>query len=584
MKRIHGFAFLLPLALAASAADNTIDRNVNQELANAGVTAAPKTTDFEFIRRVTLDLTGRIPTTERVIAFTSDSDAGKRARLIDELLASPEFADKWTMFFGDLLRNTARTDQVTRFEEGRNVFYAYIRKSIAANKPYDVMARELIAADGGNSWEQGELNWLVGGFVTGGPQQDIWDQQAVNTFETFLGVSHLNCLLCHNGAGHLDSLSLWGKNMRRTDAWGVASFFSRTAMTRERLPDQNNRYYWTVNDNAARFRNDYTLNTTTGNRPARCAGGAVPAAGERCAATAVVAPKYLDGEGPQPGETYRAALARKITGDFQFARAAVNYVWAAFFNSGIVEPVNQFDLARLDPDNPPPAPWTLQPTNARLLNALAQDFIVSGYDLRGLMREITTSDTYQLSSRYEGEWNPAWEPLFARHRPRRLWGEEIHDAIAQASNVIPSYNVRQFGPVRWAMQLPEPRGLPDGGGRVTQFLDSFLRGNREDQPRRDDGSVLQALSLMNHTFVVNRTRTANNGGPDGKEPNYVARSLAGRDDGALVDSFYLTVLSRPPAEAEKAAALEVLRKGPRQQAAENLLWVLFNKVDFIYNY
>ena len=530
MKQSLGiFSFLIGAAVTVCGGANAIDQNVNQALANAGVQAAPRTTDYEFIRRVTLDLTGRLPTIQRLTTFTRDPDPGKRAKLIGELLGSPEFVDKWTMFFGDLLKNTARTDQVNRFPEGRNAFYVYIKASIAANKPYDVLARELISAQGTNSWEQGELNWIAGGVVTGGPQQDIWDQQAVNTFETFLGVSHLNCLLCHNGAGHLDSLSLWGKNMKRADAWGVASFFSRTALTRVRLPENNNQYYWSAEDGAPRFRSDYPLNTTTGNRPARCAGGVVPAPGEKCAATAAVAPKYLDGEGPKSGELYRAAMARKVTSDFQFARAAVNYVWAAFFNRGIVEPANQFDLARLDPESPPPAPWTLQPSNPQLLNALAQDFIASGYDLRALMTEIATSDTYQLASRYEGEWNSAWEPLFARHLPRRLWAEEIHDGIAQASNVIPSYNVRLFGPVRWAMQLPEPRNLPDGGGRITQFLDAFLRGNREDQARRDDGSVLQALSLMNDPYVVNRTRSANNGGLTGKEANYVAENLA-KDD------------------------------------------------------
>ena len=97
-----------------------------------------------------------------------------------------------------------------RFPEGRNAFYTWIRDSLAAGKPYNRMAAELIAAEGDNSYQQGELNWLVGGIVTGGPAQDITDQQTANVAETFLGISHVNCLLCHNGRGHLDALSLWG--------------------------------------------------------------------------------------------------------------------------------------------------------------------------------------------------------------------------------------------------------------------------------------------------------------------------------------------------------------------------------------
>ena len=155
-----------------------------------------------------------------------------------------------------------------------------------------------------------------------------------------------------------------------------------------------------------------------------------------------VAPQYIfNGDTPRSGENYRVALARNITGDFQFARATVNYMWAQFFGRGIVDPPDTFDPARLDPDNPPPAPWTLQPTNAALLNALAQHFVDCGYNLKALMREIVNSDTYQLSSRYNGQWNAAWEPYFARKFVRRLWAEEVHDAVAQSSGTMPSYSM-----------------------------------------------------------------------------------------------------------------------------------------------
>ena len=292
------------------------------------------------------------------------------------------------------------------------------------------MAAELIAAEGENSYQKGELNWLVGGVVTGGPAQDIIDQQAANVAETFLGVSHVNCLLCHNGRGHLDALSLWGGNTTRAQAWQFASFLSHTTAVRRQFnPDNRNVYYWSLLDNVPR---DYTLGTTTGNRPAR-----TPCPAARRASRATWRPAYFDGEGPAAGENYRAALARKVTADFQFARATVNYVWAHFFGRGIVDPPNQFDPARLDPDNPPPEPWTLQPSNARLLNALAKRFVDGGYNLKALMREIANSDAYQLSSRYPGEWDPAWEKLFARKFVRRLWAEEIHDAIAQSSGRAP---------------------------------------------------------------------------------------------------------------------------------------------------
>src|SRR6185369_5096266 len=134
-----------------------------------------------------------------------------------------------------------------------------------------------------------------------------------------------------------------------------------------------------------------------------------------------VAPVYFfSNDTPKSGESYRAALARAMTADPQFARAIVNYMWAYFFGVGIVDPPDTFDPARLDPNNPPPAPWTLQPSNPALLNALAQHFVANNYDIRSVMREIVNSDTYQLSTQYDGTWDVAWEPYFARKFVRRL--------------------------------------------------------------------------------------------------------------------------------------------------------------------
>ncbi len=553
---------------------STIDRYLFADMQANGAAPADPTNDFEFIRRATLDITGRIPTPGRVISFTSNASPGKRATLIDELLASPEYTDKWTMYFGDLYTNRAGQGAVgiPRFNEGRNAFHAWIRAAVAANKPYNQMAADLISAKGSNSFQQGELNWMVGGVVTGGPQQDIWDAQTAVTMETFLGLGHVNCVLCHNGRGHLDSLSLWGKSATRAQAWGLASFMSHAAVVTVREANVANQHYAVEDD--TRYRTDYALNTTTGNRPTRA-----PIGTQR-----TVPPVYFfSGAKPAAGENYRAAFAKVVTSDFQFARATVNYLWKEYFGRGIVDPVNQFDPARLDPDNPPPEPWTLQPSNARLLNALAKDFIDGGYDLKALMRQIANSQAYQLSSRYNGQWNPAWEKLFARKFVRRLWAEEIHDAIVQSSNVKPNYVIRGFtdqpgfAPVSFAMQFPETINMPDGGGAVSRFLDSFLRGNRDEDDRRQEGSLLQALGMMNDNFVMSRIRATP-----------AAVSLLGQNinlpDDQLVSNLFLAVLSRFPNDAERAAALASLKTGTRVQKAENLLWSLYNKVDFLFNY
>lgn len=557
----------------------TIDRYIFSAFNQAGLTPASKTNDFEFIRRVTLDLTGRIPKPDRVLSFVADSSPTKRAKLIDELLATPEWQDKWTMYFGDLFNNSARTQFINRFPESRNAFYKWIHDSLAQNKPYDQMARELITANSTDgtiaqsSYQIGALNYTVGGIVTGGPVQDIWDQQTVNVSTTFLGISHLHCLLCHNGRGHLDALSLWGSSGTRFQAWQMASFLSHTDSRQTPAGDIPNHNYWSVRDDTT-YKLDYPLNTTTGNRPARQPTNGINR----------VAPVYwFTGKGPAAGENYRSAFAGSVTTDPQFARAAVNYLWKEFFGVGLVDPVDQFDPARLDPDNPPPAPWTLQASNPRLLNALAQDFINSKFDLKSLMREIANSNTYQLSARYKGDWNPAWASLNARKLVRRLWAEEIHDSIAQASGILPSYTIRTatttFGPVNFAMQFPETDGTPDNNGAVSSFLNAFLRGNRVDEDRSGEGSLSQALGLMNDNFVMTRIRASGTGGT----ASLLARNINLADD-QLVNNLYLTVLSRYPSDTEMSAALTNLKTGNRSQQAENLLWTLFNKVDFIYNY
>ena len=246
-----------------------IDSYLFADMNAQGVTPAGLTTDWEFIRRVTLDLTGRIPTPARVLAFVNDPSPDKRSALIEELLGSTQWVDKWTMYFGDLYQNTDTrpATSLRRFPSGRNAFYQWIHDSLANGKPYNKMATEIITATGPDSYTQGELNWILNGFITGGPQQDITDSMAANVAEVFLGISHMNCLLCHNGRGHLDQLSVWGAQTTRYQALNFASFLSRTTFQRVNYDSTNrNVYYWSVADNV---NHDYQLGTTTGNRPAR---------------------------------------------------------------------------------------------------------------------------------------------------------------------------------------------------------------------------------------------------------------------------------------------------------------------------
>jgi len=575
----------------------SIDSYIWGDFKAQNITPAPPTTDWEFVRRVTLDLTGRIPTTQTVLNFVASTDPNKRANYIETLLAAPEWVDKWTMFYGDLLKNTVtyQTTGFTRFAQGRNALYSYINSSLKAGKPYNAMVTDLLSTTATDSYTSGPINWLAGGYISNGPGtgQDTFDQMTANWADTFLGITYVNCLLCHNGAGHLTGINLWGSTTTRYQAWQLSSFVSHTMPQRVNYDQSNtNNYYWSVQDNIKGFTTDYALNTTTGNRPSRVAPTGCKA-GQPCY---YVPPQYIfNGTGPNPGESYRVALAREVTSDFQFARAAVNYLWAYFFGMGLVDPPDTFDPARLDPNNPPPAPWTLQPTNAALLNALATHFVQNGYDVKATMREIVNSQTYQLSSRYNGTWNDAYEPYFARKYVRRLWSEEVHDAITISSGlfpssknssgtVVPGYNFTGFSldqgyaPPVYAMQFPDVV-VSSGDGNADNLMNSFLRGNRDDQPRRQDGSILQALNLMNNPFVESRLQYS------GSTTSPLIVNNLNQTNANLINTLWLAILSRYPTSAETATATAALSKATnRSQAVQDLVWSLYNKVDFVFNY
>jgi hypothetical protein len=272
---------------------------------------------------------------------------------------------------------------------------------------------------------------------------------------------------------------------------------------------------------------------------------------------------------------YRQSLATQVIADRQFARAAVNYMWAYFFGMGIVDPPDQFDPARLDPNNPPPAPWTLQPSNPELLEALTSDFIASGYSTKHLMRLIVNSQAYQLSSDYDpAAWNPNWQPLFARKLVRRLWSEEIADSISLSANIPNKFTFDNGIVSQWAMQYPEP------ARETSTLLAAFLPGNRDDQPRKQDGAIQQTLGLMNDSTVMNKLVSTG----AGSAQSLLSFVTATTNNPGAINILYINILSRYPTSAELASATTFLSTGTRSQKMQELMWTLYNKVDFIFNY
>lgn len=550
-----------------SASTNLIDGYIFPALKAQGVTPARMTNDYEFVRRIYLDMTGQIPTAAAVTSFVQNNSPTKRADLIEALFATPQWLDKWTMYFGDQFKAASSfpSSGTNLYAGGRDGLDAFIRNFLAKDTPYNQVAMALMASQGTNNYTQGELNWIITSRVTGGPNQDIWDGEAAAVAETFLGISHMNCLLCHDGRGHLDSISLWAGGFTRLKAWGMSSFYSHVGLQAPAVtPGVTTPTYWYAND--SQYSTDYALNTTTGNRPAR----------QPVGTQKTVAPSYpFTGKGALSGMNYRQSLATQVVADRQFARAAVNYMWAYFFGMGIVDPPDQFDPDRLDPNNPPPAPWTLQPSNPELLEALTSDFIASGYSTRHLMRTIVNSQAYQLSSDYDPNlWNVAWQPLFARKMVRRLWGEEVMDSISISANIPNKFTFDNGTVSAWAMQYPEP------ARETSTLLASFLPGNRDDQPRKQDGAIQQALALMNDGNVMNKLAVTGTGSAQ----SLLSLADATTNNAAATNLLFINILSRYPTAAELTSATAFLSAGTRSQKMQELMWTLYNKVDFIFNY
>lgn len=553
---------------------NFIDEEIFARLQAEGVPAAPLASDEEFLRRVSLDLTGRIPSAQEIREFAADTDPAKRDRQIEKLLASEAFLDKWSLWLGDVLQNAAFAQNRSQQINGRNALYKWIRNALKEDKSWRDIAVEMLTVNG-NNYDAGTAgtNFILRGFAPMGPAQDTYDLLLVKTASTFLGLGHYDCLLCHNGKYHLDSVSAWGVKVTRTEAQQMAAHFARVTLTARRTAETD--FYYQSTDIGERPSGFYALNTNSGNRPNRA-----PAMINGMVVTSL-APVYRDGT-PASGN-WRESLVRSMIADPMFARNYANRLWKAMFGLALAEPVDGLDPARLDPRQSPPEGWTYQASHPWLLEKLAEYARSTDFHLRELLRLMAQSTAYQLSSRYDGEWDMTKAPLFARRIPRRLDAEEVHDAIVKATQLPQPYTVQGFAePFLWAAQLPDT-SEPRSNGTARAFLDAFNRGNRDTIPRRQDGSILMWLNLMNSTFTTSRARaTGNNASP------YLAALARDGSNEQIVEDMFLAFLSRRPTEYERGVALKRLENAAtpaaRTTAVEDLAWALMNKIDFLFSY
>jgi hypothetical protein len=536
---LPGLAVLLACGPATAAGPpvlaEKIDRLIARRWAEARVEPAPRADDAEFLRRVYLDLAGRIPSAAEARTFLADTRPDKRARLVEQLLASPRYAAHFTNVWRAVLIPEASNNFIVRVQQG--AFEGWLKKQLARNAGYDQMARDLLTAPlGGEGGGLGALTALAGGDASPlafySAKEFRPENLAASTARVFLGVN-VECAQCH-----AHPFAEW----KREQFWSFAAFFA--GVKSQRLMD-------------------FLL---PGGEDPRKRELAMPGTEK------VVQAKYLDGSEPAWKGGTRATLAEWVTSPSNpyFARAAVNRVWAYLFGTGLVEPIDEMVGANSTPSHP------------ELLQLLADEFAAHQFDLKFLLRTLTATPAYQLTSagernKGEGQDNPT---LFARMPLRGLTPEQLFDSVAMATGY------RSTGSAGNDLIS----GIT-GGNRSprSEFLHKFA--NQTERPVEAQTSILQALTLMNGTVVADATSLER------------SETLAAVADAPFVSAaervstLYLATLSRKPTAKEleravkfvedavrEAKADEKARRAARAEALADVFWALLNSSEFILNH
>jgi hypothetical protein len=546
---------------------NFIDDFLFQKIASDGIPVAPPTTDQEFLRRITLDLTGRIQSAAQVDAFVADPSADKRTKMIDSLLGSTAYVDRWTQWWGDKFQVGSNYYNLISITS-RNLFYFFVRDMVERDRPYNEFAAQVISS-AGDSLATAPVNYLVRAYQQGDPIQDSWDAITNNITTNFLGVQ-TQCISCHDGRHHLEPINLFLLAHQRTDFWKQSAFVSRLNFGQESVNAGGASNRLILADGPAGGYTAQVPSNNPGQRPPRKGGPYKPV--------------YIFTGSAPASSNWRTELANLITNDRQFARAAVNYLWAELFSVGIVDPPDNWDLARLDPAHPPDPStgFALQPSNPALLEALATEFINSGYSLQHMIRLMVTSNAYQLSSRPPDGWQSIYSSYFAKHIPKRMTAEQIYDAVTAATGTATPMYVEGFDtPLMYAGQLPDPTE-PRTDGNIQYFLSQFGRGDWFNQPRNSTSTILQVLFLMNDNQINARTFASRDGSRSTRVATLLASNLS---EDEMVRQLFLSTLGREATDDEKAAlqANRALRTS-REDWLTDVQWALLNKLDFIFNY
>lgn len=512
---------------AAAKVDALLSQEVFQASTGGTVELAPLADDETFLRRVTLDLVGRLPSPTEITAFALDRSADKRSAQIERLLAQEGFGRNWARYWRDVI--------FYRRSDERALIAApsaeeYLAERFNANAPWDAVARSFVTAVG-DIREQGRTAIIMAQMAD---PNDVTAEMS----RILLGVQ-IQCAQCHD-----HPTDRW----KRQQFHELAAFFPRVQL-RPKRGDGVRSF------EIASF--DFGRGRRAPGMPGR---GALehymPDLNDPSSQGTLMTPSFfVTGESVEIGESdleRRQALANWMTSPTNpwFAKAFVNRIWAELVGEGFYEPVDD-----LGPDRKCSAPATM--------NYLAERFIASAYDVKELFRTILATEAYQRESRPRR--NPDQLP-FTANCPQRLRSDQLYDslfaALGAGGQAMPPQR-RGGGPYRI-------------GGPRAQFAGVF---GYDPSDRRDElsGSIPQALLLMNSP-QVNRGINARNRSTE------LGRLIAEvRDDDEVAEELYLRCLAREPNEKELAVCRDYVRGADDRAAAfEDIFWALINSAEFLH--
>ncbi|MES2789657.1 MAG: DUF1549 domain-containing protein [Planctomycetota bacterium] len=584
----------LPAPLAAREISERVDAIIDAELKQGKVVPAPLTTDEDFLRRVTFDLSGTTPAPNVVSLFGLDPDPGKRAHTIDRLLDSSEYARNWSQYWREVLYSRA-TDPRSRISQKQ--FESWLEENLAANRGWDKIATQLLTATG--SVQENGATALF--FAHQGDPEEV----ASEASRIFLGIQ-IQCANCHDHPTdkwkreqfHQLAAFFPRVSLRRDPMGGVASFnvvsldagpgrgrfADPGAIAREpekfiQQVDRNNDQKITLDEvRNDQFRRVFTLileradsNKDGALTAAELKAMPIPEQQGRGSLEHYM-PNLEDpadrGQKMDPvffvsntkadaglKDVERRELAAKLftsTGNEWFAKAFVNRIWSEMLGEGFYMPIDD-----IGPERTPNSP--------EVLNLLSRQFAAHDYDMKWLFRTIANTQAYQRSIRAKSATETA--PTFAAAVPTRLRSDQLYDALTSVLGIGDLAGNRP--PQRPMGAGPRADNSPRGQFNAVFGFDPSI-------PQDEiTGTVPQALFFMNSPILQALTR--------GAGQTRLARILKDfPDDQDALTEMYLLVLSRQPSEKELKICKKFLGEAPnRQEAYEDLMWSLLNSSEFL---